>query len=113
MTPEFNFSLDQLERKKIISNKIRKLIPKGSIVYTRVDILELYLFDITIFPNQVFYPEMSSTTLKVLPSTRSNTYIVENSSNFDYVRDVILKVNQSNSRVVKEIDEYRIVKLIR
>jgi hypothetical protein len=90
LTPEFTLSKTELNEKQKLSSVIRKKIPKGYYIYTNDDILELYLYDKTIFPNQVFYNGMCTYEHDI--KDLNKIVLLKNSKDLDYVESRLLKV---------------------
>lgn len=107
LTPELQFNYQGLNEKKALSHHIRNLIPETSWVYTRDDVLELYLFDRTIFPNQVFYDGMCTYKHKIEDSLLDEITLVrlENTA-LDYVEKNLIQLNPNQMEKLKISENY-------
>jgi hypothetical protein len=96
LTPEFSLDKKELTEKKVLSERIRKMLPSDKFIYTNDDILELYLHDRTIFPNQVFYNGMCTYKHHLPRKLINNIVLIKREDNFDYVEDMLLDFDKKN-----------------
>jgi hypothetical protein len=96
LTPEFSLDKKELTEKKVLSERIRKMLPSDKFIYTNDDILELYLHDRTIFPNQIFYNGMCTYKHNLSRTLINNIVLIKREENFDYVEDNLLDFDKKN-----------------
>jgi hypothetical protein len=108
LIPEFKFERQGIIEKKIISSRIRKIIPNDSYIYTNDDVMELFLYDKTVFPNQVFYNGMSTFKYSDLDTFSKQVVVVTNLNTFDYVSERLLKINSNNTECIGVFGNYKL-----
>jgi len=97
LTKGISFDLVELNSKKVLSEKIRHMTPANSLFYTSDDILELYLHDVTIFPNQVFYNGMCTYKHNLNKEIIKKIVLINTNNSFDYVENQILGLSKENT----------------
>jgi hypothetical protein len=100
LTPEFTLNKTELNEKQKLSSVIRKKIPNGYYIYTNDDILELYLYDKTIFPNQVFYNGMCTYKHEITKNIIEKTIVLKTNRKNDYVETDLLKLKYKKSKEI-------------
>ena len=112
LTPEFKFDRSIIKSTEKSALTIKKTLPNNALIYTNNDILELCLFDKTIFPNQVFYPDMSTFKFSIDKAILDRIYIIQyDNAPLDFVELNYLKINSNNLLFIKKIKKFTIYKL--
>ena len=112
LTPEFKYDKSILKQTEKTALNINNTLPKNALVYTNNDMLELCLFNKTIFPNQVFYPDMNTFKFDIDNKILNRLYIVKkDDSDFDFVELHYLKVTTNKMLFIKKINGFTIYKL--
>ena len=111
--PEFKFNINDLNVIEKESYLIRNLIPKNSIVYTNMDQMELFLYDITIFPNQVFYSGIGKFKYDLTEINYNSFYYIgkENDLEKDFILNNMLGLNKNNFFEIKTFKNYSLFKI--
>lgn len=110
---EFKFDKRLIYDKRDISLEIEKIVPKNYLIYTNDDILELYFYKRTIFPNQVFYNSMSTFKYRVKDDLKSKLVVLTSHKENDFVINNILKHNNSKLKKIAQVKDYELFVLVK